>query len=154
MFRVGLRPATTAARILGRRSASTAVSAEEQLSIGSLGTRHGVELLQVELPKKLPDNDYNERKKNVYEHALHTTELWRRISFYVCLPAVVVCAIYVYKLEKAHEEHHKHLIEANGGVEPERKTYSYMNIRTKPYPWGNKSLFFNPKTNIPVEEDA
>ena len=26
---------------------------------------------------------------------------------------------------------------------PERKVYSYMNIRTKPYPWGNQSLFFN-----------
>lgn len=39
-----------------------------------------------------------------------TTELWRKISFYVCLPGIVATAIYVYKAEMAHKAHHQHLV--------------------------------------------
>lgn len=72
-----------------------------------------------------------------------TTDLWRKISYYICIPAVILTTLWVYKLEKAHEEHHQAMMwvlrrgtrltcsDANGGEEPERKVYSYMNIRNK-----------------------
>lgn len=39
-----------------------------------------------------------------------TTELWRRITFYVCCPALVATGIYVYKAEMAHKAHYAELV--------------------------------------------
>lgn len=39
------------------------------------------------------------------EQFAETTDLWRKISFYVCIPGIVVGALWTYKVESAHAEH-------------------------------------------------
>lgn len=56
-----------------------------------------------------------------------TTDLWRKISFFVCIPGIAVCALWTYKAEMAHKAHVAH--EKEHGEE--RKVYDYMNMRTK-----------------------
>ncbi|WVR05698.1 hypothetical protein IAU60_002722 [Kwoniella sp. DSM 27419] len=96
------------------------------------------------------ENEFIANRNAVRAHAAETTELWRKISFYVCVPGAIVGALWTYKLEAAHHEHIEHLKAENGGEAPERPVYSYMNIRTKPFPWGMQTLFFNPEVNIPA----
>ena len=61
---------------------------------------------------------------------LETTDLWRKISFFVCIPGIAVCALWTYKAEMAHKAHVEH--EKEHGEE--RKVYDYMNMRTKVSP--------------------
>jgi cytochrome c oxidase subunit 6a len=81
-------------------------------------------------------------------------DLWRKVSYYVCIPAgawfayplsppqlnvfvlVLVGGIWTYKVEKEHAEHIHHEREANGGELPETPAYDHMNRRVKPFPWG------------------
>ncbi|WVO13401.1 hypothetical protein L204_101016 [Cryptococcus depauperatus] len=91
------------------------------------------------------ENDFVAKRAAVKAHAAETTDLWRKISFYVCIPGVMVGALWTYKVESAHLEH-----QAHAPAPSEKPVFSYMNIRTKPFPWGNQSLFYNPKVNIPA----
>ncbi|KAL0071933.1 Cytochrome c oxidase subunit 6A [Marasmius tenuissimus] len=88
-------------------------------------------------------NAYVAEMEAVEHHAAQTTELWRKISWYVCIPGIAVCGAWVYNLEKEHMEHLEHLKHENDGVLPQPPEYDYLNIRRKPFPWGNNSLFFN-----------
>jgi len=54
---------------------------------------------------------------------------------------------WVYKVETEHAAHEEHVKEANGGEMPETPPYAYLNMRRKPFPWGNNTLFFNPHVN-------
>lgn len=67
-------------------------------------------------------------------------ELWRRIFYFVCCPAIVLSMINTFLAEKEHWEHYKR---------PEFKPYEYLRIRTKKFPWGdgNHGLFHNPLVN-------
>ncbi|KAJ2927155.1 hypothetical protein H1R20_g9902, partial [Candolleomyces eurysporus] len=86
-------------------------------------------------------------EKALVHHAAETTELWRKISYFVCLPGIAVCVAWVYNAEVAHAEHIEHIKHENGGELPETPAYDYLNRRGKPFPWGNNSLFFNSHTN-------
>ncbi|WVQ85272.1 hypothetical protein IAT38_007437 [Cryptococcus sp. DSM 104549] len=99
------------------------------------------------------ENDFVRKRLAVRAHAAETTDLWRKISFFVCLPGVLVGAIWTYKVEAAHAEHFEHIKHENGGELPEKPVYEYMNVRVKPFPWGHQSLFFNPEVNVPVAEE-
>ncbi|KAJ7596897.1 cytochrome c oxidase subunit VIa-domain-containing protein [Mycena floridula] len=88
----------------------------------------------------------------VEHHAIGTTDLWRKISYFVCVPAIAVCIAWVYKVEAAHAHHTEHLKEENGGELPEIPAYDYLNRRSKPFPWGPNSLFFNPHVNKDMSE--
>lgn len=87
-------------------------------------------------------------------HAEETTHLWRKISFYVCAPAIATCMAWVYKAEAEHAEHLEHLKHENDGHLPEVPAYPYLNKREKPFPWGMNSLFFNPHGQKNMEEAA
>ncbi|KAI0375293.1 mitochondrial cytochrome c oxidase subunit VIa [Pilatotrama ljubarskyi] len=98
---------------------------------------------------------YREQQQATIAHAAETTELWRKISYYVCLPAIAVCTLWVRNVEAEHEEHQKHLIEENGGKLPEPPAYEYLNRRASgPFPWGMNTLFFNPKVNKDMSQAA
>ncbi|KAH9937188.1 cytochrome c oxidase, subunit VIa [Fomitopsis serialis] len=87
------------------------------------------------------------------EHAGHTSELWRKISFFVCVPAIIVTALWVRKVENEHEEHTEHLKHENGGELPAVPDYEYLNKRSSgPFPWGMNSLFFNPHVQKNMEQ--
>jgi len=57
---------------------------------------------------------------------------------------VTVCIAWVYNAEAEHAAHVAHIKEEHGGELPETPGYDYMNRRSKPFPWGVNSLFFNP----------
>ena len=63
------------------------------------------------------------------------------------LSALVTCA-WVYNVESEHAAHEDPLIEENNGTLPQPPPYPYLNRRVKPFPWGNNSLFFNPKVSF------
>jgi len=58
--------------------------------------------------------------------------------------SVAVCCAWVYNAEAEHAEHIEHLKHENGGELPETPGFDFLNRRTKPYPWGMNSLFYNP----------
>ncbi|KAF9496099.1 X15341 cytochrome C oxidase subunit [Pleurotus eryngii] len=90
----------------------------------------------------------------IEHHAAGTTDLWRKISFYGCFPAVAVCVAWVYNAEAEHAAHEEHLKAENSGHLPEVPAFEYMNRRVKPFPWGMNSLFYNPHTNKDMEAEA
>ncbi|OJA16121.1 hypothetical protein AZE42_00109 [Rhizopogon vesiculosus] len=97
--------------------------------------------------------DYFAKRDAIRAHAAETTQLWRRISFYVCVPATFVVAAWVRNVEAEHAEHVDHLRAENDGHVPEVPQYEYMNRRLKPYPWGMNSLFYNPHVNKDLSEE-
>ncbi|KAF9930247.1 Cytochrome c oxidase subunit 6A, mitochondrial [Linnemannia zychae] len=78
------------------------------------------------------------------EHAGPTAETWRKITIYVCAPAIVAASANAYRLYQRHLAHLEHE-KAEGH---ERIKYPYMRIRNKAYPWGDDALFFNPDVNF------
>lgn len=62
-------------------------------------------------------------------------KIWKRLSFFVAMPAVGLCMLNTY-LE--HQKAHEH-----GHTRPDFVQYDYLRVRTKRFPWGegNKSLF-------------
>ncbi|KAL1406186.1 Cytochrome c oxidase subunit 6A [Vanrija albida] len=96
-------------------------------------------------------NDFVAQRAAVKAHAKDTTALWRNISFFACIPTIIGGSFWAYKLEADHHHHLEHLKHENGGQLPHPPAYEYLNIRTKPFPWGMQSLFFNPEVNQEVE---
>ncbi|KAI0715314.1 mitochondrial cytochrome c oxidase subunit VIa [Earliella scabrosa] len=98
---------------------------------------------------------YREQQEALVAHAGETTELWRKISYFVCLPAIAACTLWVRNVEAEHEAHQHHIKEENGGKLPEPPAYEYLNRRAAgPFPWGNNTLFFNPKVNKDMDAAA
>jgi len=99
-----------------------------------------------------PGTDYFSRLNALTEHAAQTSDLWRKISFYVAFPATFVTCAWVYNVESEHASHEKHLIEENNGKLPQPPPYEYLNRRVKPFPWGSNTLFFNQQYNKDMEQ--
>ncbi|XP_055681790.1 cytochrome c oxidase subunit 6A, mitochondrial [Lutzomyia longipalpis] len=66
-------------------------------------------------------------------------KLWKRLSFFVAIPAVGLCMLNAYL---GHQKDH-------GKPRPEFVKYEHLRMRSKRFPWGdgNHSLFHNPHTN-------
>lgn len=77
-------------------------------------------------------------------------ELWRKLSLYVALPALLIAGANAYTLWNEHWEH-----EAHRPPPSERPQYEYLNIRRKAFPWGDgdKTLFWNDKVNYHKKAD-
>eukprot|EP00794_Sanderia_malayensis_P013982 gene13982-15440_t len=85
----------------------------------------------------------NEFKSKLVEeeaHAGSTWLTWRKISFFVAVPAILGCAWNAWKSETEHHATHER---------PEFVAYPHLHLRHKPFPWGdgNHSLFHNSHTN-------
>lgn len=67
-------------------------------------------------------------------------DLWKKIFYFVCIPALSLAMINTYLEEKEHWEHF---------TRPEFVPMEYLRIRNKKYPWGDgqHSLFHNPLVN-------
>lgn len=59
---------------------------------------------------------------------------------------VIGTAVWVKRVEDAHHAHMEHEKHEHG--EQETPEYTWLNKRTKPFPWGNESLFFNPEVKL------
>ncbi|KAF9581064.1 Cytochrome c oxidase subunit 6A, mitochondrial [Lunasporangiospora selenospora] len=80
----------------------------------------------------------------IKEHAGPAAETWRKISIYVCIPALIASTANAYNLFAKHQEHLEH--ERHEGHE--KVKYPYMRIRSKAFPWGDETLFYNPDINL------
>ncbi|RMY65887.1 hypothetical protein D0863_08804 [Hortaea werneckii] len=77
-------------------------------------------------------NAFNSERAAVKEHAAATSDLWRKLSIYVVIPAIAIAGANAYRLWVEHWEHKSH--------EPpleEQPEYPYQNIRTKNFFWGD-----------------
>ncbi|KAI5123758.1 hypothetical protein M0805_000349 [Coniferiporia weirii] len=101
-----------------------------------------------------PSKEWLANKANVEHHASETTELWRKISFFVAVPATILALLWVRRVENEHAEHTEHIKAEHGGELPSVPEYDYLNKRAKPFPWGMNSLFFNPHTNKDMSQAA
>ncbi|KAL1973716.1 hypothetical protein VTN31DRAFT_5276 [Thermomyces dupontii] len=101
-------------------------------------------LYSTERPAWAADNAFNREREAVKQHAASTSELWRKLSIYVVIPALVLAGTNAYNLWNEHWEHWNHLPPLE-----ERVEYPYQNIRTKNFPWGDgdKTAFWNDKVN-------
>ncbi|OCH94778.1 cytochrome c oxidase, subunit VIa, partial [Obba rivulosa] len=98
--------------------------------------------------------NWKQQQEALRAHAAETANMWRRISYYVCLPAIGVTYLWVRNVEKEHEHHIEHLVEENGGKLPQPPPYEYLNRRASgPFPWGKNALFFNSRVNKDMNED-
>ncbi|KAG4417430.1 hypothetical protein IFR04_009440 [Cadophora malorum] len=90
------------------------------------------------------DNAFNRERQAVKDHAAATSDLWRKLSIYVTIPALLIAGANAYVLWNEHWGHWEHM-------EPleERPEYPYQNIRTKNFYWGDgdKTVFWNDKVN-------
>ncbi|CEP20521.1 unnamed protein product [Cyberlindnera jadinii] len=85
-------------------------------------------------------------------HAKSTSGLWKKISWLVAAPAVIATAINTYFVEAEHAKHREHLSHVPDEEWP--KQYEYMNIRSKPFFWGDgdKTLWWNPVINRHIKD--
>ena len=75
------------------------------------------------------------KSSSKYEEKVHHSEgitnLWKRLTYLVAIPAVLLVAIPVGKVELSHAEHRKHQAHLSDDEWPQQ--YDYQNIRLKPY---------------------
>ncbi|KAI1926313.1 Cytochrome c oxidase subunit 6A [Ophidiomyces ophidiicola] len=83
------------------------------------------------LPANL-DNEFIRERAAVKAHAAATSDLWRKLSIYVVIPALILGSINAYNLWNEHWEHWDHLPPLE-----ERVEYPYQNIRSKNFSWGD-----------------
>ncbi|GAA5869792.1 hypothetical protein JCM16303_001794 [Sporobolomyces ruberrimus] len=98
------------------------------------------------------ETEFIKSRKAVADHAAHSSELWRKITYYVAFPAVIVGLLNAKSMADEHEHHLEHIKHENGGELPPRIKYPYFNKRDKDMPWpSNKTLFWNEKVQVPLE---
>lgn len=101
------------------------------------------------------DKQAGETFKKAYEEKVHhsegVTNLWKKITYVVALPVLIITAIPVVKIEMHHAEHRKHLRELPDEEWPTQ--YEYQNLRQKKFFWGDgdKTLFWNSDVNRHIE---
>ncbi|KAK2629652.1 hypothetical protein QTJ16_000472 [Diplocarpon rosae] len=90
------------------------------------------------------DNAFNRERKAVKDHAAATSDLWRKLSIYVVVPAMIITSANAWVLWNEHWNHWEHMPPLE-----ERVEYPYQNIRTKNFYWGDgdKTIFWNDKVN-------
>ncbi|BFZ58633.1 hypothetical protein PYCC9005_005697 [Savitreella phatthalungensis] len=94
----------------------------------------------------MSSNAFTQERDAVTHHAAGAADLWRKISIYVAIPALIIGSVNAWNLYSAHQEHLAHMEHNEDEDHPE---YPYQNIRTKNFFWGNgdKTLFWNDSVN-------
>ncbi|KAI4195691.1 MAG: hypothetical protein LQ350_007048 [Teloschistes chrysophthalmus] len=121
-------------RVFERASASSIRHALRPFSRNAVQRR----FVSDEFPKLTgaADNAFNRERMAVKKHAGESAELWRRLSIYVAIPALILASINGKILWDEHWEHWATLPPLE-----ERVEYDYQNIRTKKFPWGDGDKF-------------
>lgn len=93
--------------------------------------------------------------KQTYEQKVHhsesVTNLWKKVTYFVALPVLVLTAIPVVNIELKHAKHREHLRHLSDDEWPTQ--YEYQNLRQKKFFWGDgdKTLFWNSDVNRHIE---
>ncbi|KAF3941301.1 hypothetical protein ABW19_dt0201670 [Dactylella cylindrospora] len=92
---------------------------------------------------------FTKEREAVKHHAAQSAQLWRKLSIFVAIPALILSSVNAYNLWNEHWEHEAHMPPLE-----ERPQYPYLNIRSKNFPWGDgdKTLFWNDKVNYHKKE--
>ena len=102
---------------------------------------------QIYKPDKKAAKAFADSLKATEDHAGGTTELWKKITWFVAVPAIIAATINTYIVEKEHFHH----IEEKAKISDEDwpTQYEYQNVRSKPFFWGDgdKTFFWNDKIN-------
>ncbi|KAI8982133.1 cytochrome c oxidase, subunit VIa [Mycotypha africana] len=92
-------------------------------------------------------NEFFTQREAVKHHAADAAATWKKISIFVCIPALAAAGFNAYNLYQKHHEHLAH-------HPKEWVKYPYINFRGRDFFWGKESLFFNPKVNLSaVDQD-
>lgn len=94
---------------------------------------------------------FKKATKEKAEHSEGITNMWKKITYVVAFPVILLTAIPVGKIELHHAEHRKHLRELPDEEWPTQ--YDYQNLRQKKFFWGDgdKTLFWNSDVNRHIE---
>ncbi|GAA5836541.1 hypothetical protein JCM9279_000419 [Rhodotorula babjevae] len=68
-------------------------------------------------------NEFEAGRQAIADHAKHSAELWRKITYYVAFPSIIIGLLNAKALADEHEKHLEHIKEDNGGELPERIVY-------------------------------
>ncbi|KAI9486906.1 MAG: cytochrome c oxidase, subunit VIa [Benjaminiella poitrasii] len=91
-------------------------------------------------------SEFQAEREAVKAHAAESAETWKKISIFVCIPALAAAGYNAYRLYEHHQEHAKE-------HPKEWVQYPYINYRARDYFWGKNSLFFNPKVNLDATKE-
>ncbi|KAF2453030.1 cytochrome c oxidase subunit VIa-domain-containing protein [Lineolata rhizophorae] len=135
--------------MLARTAAATARVVRARTAAGPAGLRTYSAEVGGQPLKGPADNAFNRERAAVKAHAAATSDLWRKLSIYVVIPALLISGANAYRLWNEHWEHWEHMPPLE-----ERPAYPYLNVRTKNYFWGDgdKTLFWNDKVNFHKKE--
>ncbi|EEY15879.1 cytochrome c oxidase subunit VIa [Verticillium alfalfae VaMs.102] len=105
---------------------------------------------QRRLASSAGENAFISERQHAKEHASGTTgpslsNPFRETQLpFACIPALGLAGWNAYSLWNEHWEHWSHMLPLE-----ERTEYSYQNIRTKNFSWGNgdKTIFWNDDVN-------
>ncbi|KAH8650741.1 cytochrome c oxidase, subunit VIa [Ilyonectria robusta] len=99
---------------------------------------------QRRLASTATENAFVKERQHIKEHAAGTSDLWRKISVFGVAPCLLLAGANAYWLWNEHWDHWNHMPPLE-----ERTEYSYQNIRSKNYQWGDgdKTLFWNESVN-------
>ncbi|CCG21094.1 Cox13 cytochrome c oxidase [Candida orthopsilosis Co 90-125] len=102
--------------------------------------------------KKLGDQFIQQYETKVH-HSAKITDTWKKLTYLVAIPAILLTAIPVGKVELEHAHHREHTRHLSDDEWPQQ--YDYQNIRSKPFFWGDgdKTLFWNSDINRHVQKD-
>lgn len=131
----------------------------QQLSFKRFAHGHGYGVSPLLKEQAYGSAKYNKQAgetfKKTYEEKVHHSEgitnLWKKATYFVALPAIILTAIPVINIELKHAEHRKHLAHLSDEEWPTQ--YEYQNVRTHKYFWGDgdKTLFWNSDINRNIE---
>ncbi|RKP31346.1 COX6A-domain-containing protein [Metschnikowia bicuspidata] len=100
---------------------------------------------------KKAGEEYIKNLEEKTHHSVGITALWKKITYFVAVPVILLTAIPVTKIELDHAKHREHLRHLSDEEWPVQ--YDYQNIRTKKFFWGDgdKTLFWNSDVNRHIE---
>ncbi|GAA5946648.1 hypothetical protein JCM10213_006660 [Rhodosporidiobolus nylandii] len=67
--------------------------------------------------------EFVKSREAIEHHAKGSAELWRKITYYVAFPSIIIGLLNAKALADEHEHHLEHIKEENGGEAPERIVY-------------------------------
>ncbi|CAI5756714.1 unnamed protein product [Candida verbasci] len=98
-------------------------------------------------PNKELGKEFTKKLEEKAHHSEAVTNTWKKFTYFVALPALLLTAVPVSKVEFEHAKHREHERHLSDDEWPTQ--YDYQNIRNKPFFWGDgdKTLFWNSDVN-------
>ncbi|ODQ79282.1 hypothetical protein BABINDRAFT_162311 [Babjeviella inositovora NRRL Y-12698] len=105
------------------------------------------------VPNKEAAQKYLAEVKAAEDHAAGTADMWKKITYYIALPACFLVGVNTLFVELEHAKHREHMAHLSDEEWPQQ--YEYQNMRQKDYFWGDgdKTLFWNLIVNRHIRDN-